>query len=142
MFVVCKLPGDGLDLSYSIRDHILAQARSWARMLLVKPLKPFYSYNIRYKPEPLDSLAEEWVDPYTVVQRGYGDCDDLVTFRLAQILNEYSYDLDSLTAPLPAWPAVARQVGTGAYHVFIGFPDRPYEDPAKIQAKKFGGVVS
>ena len=132
------MPGDGLDLSFSIRDAILAQARIWARELKRKPLKPFYQYPIRYRPEPVDSLAEEWVDPYTVVKRGHGDCDDLVIFRLAQIFNEHGVDLDDLYAKLPAWPSVARELGTGRYHVLIGFPDNHYEDPAKIQLAKYG----
>ena len=138
MFVVSKLPGDGLDLCFSIRDSILAQARVWAREMLRHPLRDFYSYNIKYKPEPVDSLAEEWVDPYTVVKRGYGDCDDLVIFRLAQILINSGFDLDSMTAILPAWPAVAREIGTGRYHVVIGFPNGTHEDPAKIQLEKYG----
>lgn len=138
MFVVCKLPGEGLDLSFAIRDVILALAKVWAEELKRRPLKPFYSYKIRYKPEPLTSLAEEWVDPCTVVERGHGDCDDLVIFRLAQILIACGYDCKDLTAPLPAWPSVAREVGTGKYHVMIGFPDGSWEDPAKIQLEKYG----
>lgn len=141
MFVVSKLPGEGLDLSVSIRDVILTYARIWARELKRRPLKPFYEYNIRYKPEPTNAKAEEWVDPYTVVKRGFGDCDDLVIFRLAQILIDSGYDLDDLYAILPAWPKVAEEIGTGRYHVFIGFPDGSSEDPAKVQAKKFGDLV-
>lgn len=137
MFVVSKLAGLGIDLSYDIRDAILAQAKTWARELRRKPLKDFYSYNIRFQPESLHSLAEEWVDPYTVVKRGYGDCDDMVIFRLAQILANSNYDLNSLSDPLPAWPAVAWKENTGKYHVFIGTPNG-YEDPSKIQADKFG----
>jgi hypothetical protein len=76
-----------------------------------------------------------------VLKRGHGDCDDLVIFRLAQILNEHHYNLDSLSAPLPAWPAVAREIGTGRYHVYIGFPGAKYEDPAKIQLQKYGEDV-
>jgi hypothetical protein len=139
VFVVSKLPGDGLDLCYSIRDSILAQARSWARALKARPLKGFYSYNLRYKPEPIDSLAEEWVDPYTVVTRGHGDCDDMVIFRLAEIFVANGFDVDNLFAPLPAWPAVAREIGTGRYHVVIRHQDGSIEDPAKIQADKYGG---
>lgn len=142
MFVVSKLPGEGLDLSYSIRDTILTQAKIWGREMVRRPLKPFYEYNIRYRPEPLSAEAEEWVDPYTVVKRGYGDCDDLVIFRLGQILIEYNYDFDDMYAILPAWPKVADDIDSGNYHVFIGFPDGNYEDPAKIQAKKFGDLVT
>lgn len=140
MFVVCKLPGTGLDLSFSIRDSVLAQARVWARALKKKPLRPFYSLGLRYRPEPSNNLAEEWVDPYTMVKRGYGDCDDMVIMRLAQIFNESGFDVDDLYARLPAWPTVAREKGTGRYHVFIGFPDGSWEDPAKIQAKKYGDL--
>lgn len=138
MYVVCRLPGSGLDLSYSIRDHILPQAESWAGELRRTPLPPFHDCKIRYRPEPADSLAEEWVDPYTVLERGYGDCDDLVIWRLAEILNENGYRPDQGRDALPAWPLVARIVGTGKYHVAIRHKNGKVEDPAKEMLDKYG----
>ena len=141
MFVVCRLPGSGLDLSRSIRDMVLVLAEFWSEELVRHPLKPFYSYGIRYRPEPKESLAEEWVDPYVVCERGFGDCDDMVIWRLAEIFNESGYKAGGNVQRigLSAWPCVYWQEDTGNYHVLIRHLDGRREDPAKLMHKKYGG---
>lgn len=113
-------------------------AKSWAVELQKKPLASFASSGIRYRPEPEDALCEEWVDPYIVKERGHGDCDDMVIWRLAEILNANKYNPRDLGAPLPAWPMVARIKGTGSYHVYIRHRNGAQEDPAKDMLKKYG----
>lgn len=130
MYVVLRLPGNDSDLSHSIQAMIQTVAKSWAIALAKNPLPPFYECNIRYRPEPLKNAAEEWVDPYTVFTRKYGDCDDLVIWRLAEIFNKSGVG--------SAWPAVAREIGTGKYHVFIRHRNGSFEDPAKAMLEKFG----
>lgn len=122
-----------------MQDQILILALLWARALKANPLPPLYSCRVRYQPERTDSLAEEWCDPYTVKERGFGDCDDLTIWRLAEILNEANWKLTDGIGELPAWPCIAWQRGTGNYHVLIRHRagDR-MEDPAKILLKKFG----
>ena len=139
MFVVCKLPGKGQQLSQSMQDQILVLALLWARELRRRPLPPMYSCGIRYQPEPADSLAEEWVDPYTVKERGFADCDDFVIWRLAEILNESNWTLKDGIQTLPAWPCIAWLKGTGRYHVLIRHrAGDTLEDPAKLMLKKYG----
>lgn len=124
----------------------LVQAEAWAQMLKRKPLPLIYSLRLRFIPEPAESPAEEWCDPYTVVQRGFGDCDDLVIFRLAQIYAQTGYTFDpSQCDRMPAWPCVEWLKGTGRYHLSIRcaaptpFTDENLvEDPAKFFLLKYG----
>lgn len=138
MFVVSKLPGEGLALSRSMQNMVLVLADAWADALKRNPLPPFYQCGIRYRPEPVRSLAEEWVDPYVVKQRGHGDCDDMVIWRLAELINEHGWKFEDGVQSLPAWPCVAWLQGTGRYHVLLRHRDGTLEDPAKAMLKKYG----
>jgi hypothetical protein len=65
-----------------------------------KPYPPLYKSGVEYRPEPWtgitvhDNDGEEWdlpgIDEFanvrTVYQRGWGDCDDLCAWRLAELL--------------------------------------------------------
>lgn len=41
---------------------------------------------VRFKPEPAGQRFEEFADVLTVLRRGYGDCDDLVAWRVAELI--------------------------------------------------------
>lgn len=139
MYVVTKLPGRGVDLSRSISQLVLVLAEVWAQELARRPLPSLYSSGVVYRAESPHNLAEEWTDPYTTHERKYGDCDDLVIWRLAEILNEAGYKGDRKN--LPAWPAVARRVDSPEYHVMIRYRNGELEDPAKKLLPK-GGKLS
>lgn len=134
MLVLTRLPGKEADLSRSIQALILTLAEVWASEFRRHGAPPsVYGGTIVYKPEPEDSPCEEWCDPYTVAERGWGDCDDLVIYRLAELLyqNGYKTTLDS-RATLPAWPMVYRALdGSNRYHVGIRLASGAEEDPAK-----------
>lgn len=132
MFVVLKLPGDGLDLSRSIQDVILTLALVWSEELKRRPLPSIYKGSIVYRPEPEDNEAEEWTDPYTLRERGYGDCDDLVIARLAELYVKAGQNADTPRSKLIAWPSVARKKGTNLYHVMIRHKSGELEDPSQI----------
>lgn len=138
MYVVTKLPGEGHKLQRAIQLSILVQAEIWAPELLERPLPGIYELPLRFRPEPKTSIAEEWVDPYTVVRRGFGDCDDLVIFRLAQIFGEQGLPEDGIRSQLPAWPCVYWLRGSGDYHVLIRHASGQDEDPAKFFLEKYG----
>lgn len=139
MFVVTKLPGSGTDLSVSLSFIILGLAEAWSLELRRNPIPDFYSCDIRYQPEPGDSLAEEWVDPYTCYERGYGDCDDMVIWRLAEIFAKSKYDPRNGRHNIPAWPAIYAHDDGERYHVAIKHRGlKELEDPAKTQLEKFG----
>lgn len=142
MFVVTKLPGEGVDLSVSLSFIILGLAEAWSLELRRNPLPSFYSFKPRYEPEPGDSLAEEWCDPYTVYERGFGDCDDLVIWRLAEIFVENNYDPRNGRKNVPAWPAIYAHDDGVRYHVAIHHRNGKKEDPALLASQGYKGKNS
>lgn len=86
MVVVTHLPPCGESHLWAIREVLSALANVWARGLTQKPLPPLYRSGVHYAPEPwAGSGREEWADPWTVCARGWGDCDDLVGWRVAEL---------------------------------------------------------
>jgi hypothetical protein len=51
-----------------------------------KPYPPLYKSGIVYCREPWSGRIEEFADCRTVLRRGWGDCDDLCAYRLAELL--------------------------------------------------------
>lgn len=143
MYVVTKLPGLGTDLSVSLSFIILGLAEAWSLELARNPLPPFYGCKIKYVPEPADSEAEEWVDPYTCHERGYGDCDDMVIWRLAEIFVNANFDPRRGRDDIPAWPAIYAHDDGQRYHVAIKHKNPSkykdgIEDPSKYAVENFG----
>ncbi len=146
MNVLGKLPGSGLDLMYGIQDVLLGYAKAYARQLKKNPLPPFYHCGIRYRPEDpeqqrfkllgVDGSFEDWADPYTVKERGFGDCDDMVLWRCAETLAGKNWQDGQ---PLPVWPVVANIIDTERYHVLLRHgPNGKLEDPARRMVEHFG----
>jgi len=50
-----------------------------------RPLPPLYRSGIRYAVEPWGGKCEEFADVLTMLKRGWGDCDDLVGYRVAEL---------------------------------------------------------
>lgn len=132
MLVLTKLPGKDSALLPSIQLIMLALAEAWSLEFRRKQPPKLYKSGIIYQPEPPGLPAEEWADPYTVADRRWGDCDDLVLYRLAEIFHESGYDPRTGTREgLPAWPQVMRALdGTKRYHIAIRHADGTEEDPA------------
>jgi hypothetical protein len=117
VIVVTRIPGRGRALSESIQSTLDVLASLWARELRSRPLPPLY------KPEPwAGSGKEEWADPYTVFRRKWGDCDDLVLWRAAELR----------AAGHAATIQVMRLLDEPRYHVRVRKPDGSEEDPSVI----------
>lgn len=88
MRVVLTIEGSGRALALTIRDLLQAAAEGHARELRRgRRLPSLYLSGVRYRPEPTRGTGVEYFDdPWTVLQRGHGDCDDLVIWRLAELL--------------------------------------------------------
>jgi len=83
------LPARGRTLALAIREVLRALAASDAILIrsgAAPRLKPLYSSGVCFRPEPNEGRFEEWADPWTVAARGWGDCDDLVRYRVAELL--------------------------------------------------------
>lgn len=138
MFILLRLPGRDTGLSHSIQALILALAEAWALEFRRGNRPPsLYQSGIIYQAEPYDWPAEEWADPMLVASRGWGDCDDLVIYRLAEILADSNYDpKQGQRSGLPAWPMVYRKMdGSQRYHIGIRHADGSEEDPARRLSK-------
>lgn len=48
-----------------------------------RPIPPLYRSRVQFQPEP--GPHEEFADVITVLRRGWGDCDDLVAWRVAEL---------------------------------------------------------
>lgn len=73
------------DLAPLVKRIIDHQAHRFAPMLSRFPLPDLYASGVRYREEaPLRGLEEEFADPWTTHERGFGDCDDLSLWRIAQ----------------------------------------------------------
>lgn len=71
------------------------------------PLPPLYETSIRYQGEPwAGEGVEEFADPYTVLERGWGDCDDLLIYRGGELL----------ARDLQCHPRILHQIETNKYH--------------------------
>lgn len=51
------------------------------------PLPELYRSGVRYEREPW-TTHEEFADALTVLSRGWGDCDDLCAWRVAELLEK------------------------------------------------------
>lgn len=49
------------------------------------PLPKLYKSGVEFAPEPNQGKWEDFADCLTVLDRGWGDCDDLVAYRVAEL---------------------------------------------------------
>ncbi len=123
MRIVTNLPETGQLLAWDIKRLLEALAISWAGTMRRVPVPPLYKSGIRYQREPNEGTGlEEWADPWTVAKRGWGDCDDLIGYRVAELR----------VAGEPATVQVCRKRGTKRFHVRVRRADGRVEDPSII----------
>lgn len=89
MHVVTHLPGEGEAARIQALALLDVLASIWAWQFRNVPgsrLPPLYSTTVRYQEEPNSgSGLEQFDSPWQVIQRGHGDCDDLVGWRVAEL---------------------------------------------------------
>ena len=103
------------------------------------PFPPLYASGVRYKEDAPGH--EDWCDCYVVLQRGTADCDQLVSWRIAELR---AAGIDA--QPYIKWQKIPKSmmlsmghpshlvpdVGVDMVHVQVQFPDGHIEDPSKI----------
>lgn len=93
---------------------------------------PLYQSKVRFRPEPNAGEYEEFATADLVLRRGYGDCDDLVAYRVAE-LREQGEDATIRIH----WRDKGATTGR-LYHVTVRrgktrkFPDGEIEDPSRF----------
>ncbi len=88
---------------------------------------PIYKSGVRYRQE---KDTEAWLDIPHIIEARFGDCEDLASWRVAELRSQgvpakaylrwYSRPSDSITL----------------YHVLVRLPDGDLEDPSKILGMK------
>lgn len=94
-----------------------------------------YESGIRYQEEPTHGTGIEYFDvPQVCLQRGWGDCDDLIIYRVAELLSQ----------GVAAECSIADYKGAGGMHAQVRLPlgcstpwsvdspRGPIEDPSLI----------
>lgn len=85
--------------------------------------KPGVTAPVRYHTEPKG--LEEWTDIPTTLCRGWGDCEDLSCWRVAEYRR----------AGIPAKPHFTwRKIAPGVtlYHIQVLMPNGTVEDPSRV----------
>lgn len=97
----------------SILEGLARAARPFMR-----GLPPLYGGSIRFAREPNHGRFEEFALPWDTAKRGWGDCDDLIIYRLAE-----------LEAAGKKGSVACKWFGT-EFHVQIRLPNGKIEDPS------------
>jgi hypothetical protein len=119
------------------RYHI-RQSLKRAEMGLGQPIPPLYASGVVYREDPAGQ--ENWRDVYSVLAQGFGDCDNLVIWRVAELREAGTnarpvikwQHLDRATAIKCGYPADwVPQDGLWLVHCSVEFPDGKIEDVSK-----------
>lgn len=124
-------------LAWSVKcaldGYALGDAASWRAW----GLPPLYASGVRFAYEPEHGTGrEEFASPPVVCQRGWGDCDDLVRYRVAELLaaqlTEFGGNLWRLRLAMAEGRAasiITRWQGDDL-HVLVRLPNGQEEDPS------------
>lgn len=123
-------------------ETLIMANRNWLARHRVPSL---YASGVRYQREPREWLSEHFDAVPIVLSRRWGDCDDLVGWRIAEIRNHLDPSLSTinLTREDSRFPsnfptvkvAFKRHIATNKflYHVQVrNNPSRTVEDPSLI----------
>lgn len=83
------------------------------------PAPELYSSGVRFQPEPFDD-GEHFDLPWAVLERGWGDCDDLTIWRRMELARR-----GEATKARVVWREDTRR-----YHAQIRREDGSWEDPS------------
>jgi hypothetical protein len=131
MLVILDLQNKLLDereLAKSFAALIEAQAEA-NRFLMVKMRIPeLYRAGIRFQNEPWAGKFENIASVAVVIKRGWGDCDDLVAWRIGELRNQGIQATARIywrTHDTPRGPM-------RLYHVEVRHPNGEIEDPSRL----------
>lgn len=123
--LVTTLPEElGLEgIRWAVKCYADGLGRAYAPLFTMGLLPPLYSpeAGIVYREAPEHGGGwEDFSNPLVVLRRGWGDCNQLCTYLLAQLL----------AAGIPAETSIADWQETGSMHQQIRLPDGTIEDPS------------
>jgi len=87
-------------------------------------VRPLYQSGVRYQQEPDDGRPEEFAAIPVVLSRGWGDCDDLAPWRVAELQEAGEQASIRIT-----WRRYGKR---RLYHVLVRRGDGRIEDPSRL----------
>lgn len=121
MRIVCEIP-EGDDGVRAIKVLLEVLGEAWALSFRKTPLPPLYESVVRYEREPNAGEYEDFKCPRRTYEDGFGDCDDLVIYRIAELRAKGER----------ATVQVMRRMGTGRMHVRVKRANGKLEDPTLL----------
>jgi len=129
-----------LEAMCAVNEWHIKRSLKRARLGKGIPVPPLYATGVRYKED--DAGREDWRDCYVILKRGFGDCDNLVAYRVGE-LRAAGIQAD----PVVKWQHVPKDIavkqlgypgklipddGFWMVHCAVRFPDGRIEDPSKL----------
>jgi len=112
-----------IELSNSPQDWIgplNGLVQSNLRIIKTHPgIPPIYQSGVKYRAET--GGKEQWSNLLTLLKQGFGDCEDLASWRVAELL--------AIGQKAKPWVI---KTGVGRYHAVVKRADGTIEDPTKI----------
>ena len=92
------------------------------------PIPLLYQTNVRFQDEPWAGQGiEEFATPWMVLERGWGDCDDLVIYRGAELV----------VRGIACNPVIVHDTETDKYHTLLRLHQANiFEDPSLQRLKR------
>lgn len=112
-------------LGHAIRAILEATARIDQFYLQLHHVPPLYESGVRYMREP-PNTTEEFATVPVILARGWGDCDDLAPWRVAELRQ-----LGEKAEVRLQWKK-SRRHGGRMYHVVVRRQNGEIEDPSAL----------
>lgn len=102
-----------------------------------KPYPPLYESGVVYQREPWSGRVEEFADCRTVLRRGWGDCDDLCAYRLAELLEAGERPARPCSRHVTAEPGCTACVSGADIRVYWRGPGKPMH----VEVRRASGAI-
>jgi hypothetical protein len=110
-------------ISVSVVRHLLeALAGINADHMRAHPTPKLYASGVRYRREPRG--LEQWLSVPEVIARGYGDCEDLAAWRVAELRSQGEHATFGVSGQ-------QRDNGKWTFHITVHRGDGTPEDPSR-----------
>ncbi len=118
------------DLARIIRTVTSAQVAINKAYILENNVPDLYESGVRYQREPRGQKFEEFAAIPIILARGWGDCDDLAPWRVAELRQKYGEKANIRIQWKPRNPKKPK--GATLYHVVVRRENGVIEDPSLI----------
>lgn len=103
-----------------------------ALLIRARLVPPIYESGVEFRKEPWAGKFEEFADCLTTYRRKWGDCDDLVAWRVAELrtIGDHRLGLPPCKATIKIyWREFFEGLG---FHCEVRMPDGSVEDPSRF----------